>query len=297
MFFNVAAYIRLSKEDGDNLESNSITNQKDIIKEFVNNCPDMNIIDYYIDDGYSGTNFDRPAIKKLMEDIVDEKVNAVIVKDLSRLGRNHIYVDFLLEEIFPKHKIRFISILDKFDSNENEDVMDDYTVPVRSLMNDIYSHQISKKTKSVLRAKKESGEYLSPSAPYDYLKNAEDKHKLIKDIEAFNNVKMISEMALKGKLPSEIAYVLNEMNILIPSEYKKRDKLNENLEHKKWNNDRVTEILKNRVYIGEITQGKKKSESYRSHKLVNVDKKNWIITKNHHEPLVNHEPLIKFKNY
>ena len=92
--WNVAAYIRLSKEDGDNLESNSITNQKDIIKEFVNNCPDMNIIDYYIDDGYSGTNFDRPAIKKLMDDIVDEKVNAVIVKDLSRLGRNHIYVDF-----------------------------------------------------------------------------------------------------------------------------------------------------------------------------------------------------------
>lgn len=178
----VGAYIRLSKEDGDNLESNSITNQKDIIKQFVDNCPDMTIVENYIDDGYSGTNFDRPAVKKLMDDIVDEKVNAVIVKDLSRLGRNHIYVDFLLEEIFLKHKIRFISILDKFDSNENEDIMDDYTVPVRSLMNDIYSHQTSKKTKSVLRAKKESGEYLSPSAPYGYLKDAEDKHKLIKDI-------------------------------------------------------------------------------------------------------------------
>ena len=165
MEYKVGAYIRLSKEDGDNLESNSITNQKDIIKQFVDNCPDMTIVENYIDDGYSGTNFDRPAIKKLMEVIVDEKVTAVIVKDLSRLGRNHIYVDFLLEEIFPKHKIRFISILDKFDSNENEDIMNDYTVLVRSLMNDIYSHQISKKTKSVLRAKKESGEYLSPSAP------------------------------------------------------------------------------------------------------------------------------------
>jgi len=291
--WNVAAYIRLSKEDGDNIESNSITNQKDIIKQFVDNCPDMTVAEFYIDDGYSGTNFDRPAIKKLMEDIVDEKVNAVIVKDLSRLGRNHIYVDFLLEEIFPKHKIRFISISDKFDSNENEDVMDDYTVPVRSLMNDIYSHQISKKTKSVLRAKKESGEYLSPSAPYGYLKDPEDKHKLIKDIEASNNVKMIFEMSLKGKLPSEIAFSLNEMDIFIPSEYKKRDKINENLEHKKWNNDRVTEILKNRVYIGEITQGKKKSESYRSHRLVNVDKENWIITKNHHEPLVSEEDFNK----
>ena len=199
--WNVAAYIRLSKEDGDNIESNSITNQKDIIKQFVDNCPDMTVAEFYIDDGYSGTNFDRPAIKKLMDDIVDEKVNAVIVKDLSRLGRNHIYVDFLLEEIFPKHKIRFISILDKFDSNER--------------------------------------------------------------------------------------------NILIPSEYKKKDKLNENLERKKLNNDRVTEILKNRVYIGEITQEKKKSESYRSHKLVNVDKENWIITKNHHEPLVSKEDSNK----
>lgn len=105
-------------------------------------------------------------------------------------------------------------------------------------------------------------------------------------MEASNKVKMIFEMALKGKLPSEIAYTLNEKNILIPSEYKKKAKINENSGHKKWNNDRVTEILKNRVYIGEITQGKKKSESYRSHKLVNVDKENWIITKNHHEPLV-----------
>ena len=140
----MAAYMRLSKEDNENMISNSINNQRVLINEYIAKHQDLNLIDYYIDDGYSGTSFNRPAFKRLLEDIRDKKVNAIIIKDLSRFGRNHIEVDNYIENIFPMLNVRFISIVDGFDSFKNLDGVDDFIVPIKNLMNDAYAKDISK---------------------------------------------------------------------------------------------------------------------------------------------------------
>ena len=152
--WNVAAYLRLSKEDNDNKESNSIINQKELIEQYIRSKSDLQLVDYYIDDGYSGTNFDRLAFTRLLEDIRDKKVNVIIVKDLSRFGRNHIEVDNYIENIFPMLNVRFVSIVDGLDSYENSDGVDDFIVPIKNLMNDAYAKDISKKVKTALITKK-----------------------------------------------------------------------------------------------------------------------------------------------
>ena len=146
--YNIGAYIRISNEEKDKLESNSINNQRVLINEYIAKHQDLNLIDYYIDDGYSGTSFNRPAFKRLLEDIRGKKVNAIIVKDLSRFGRNHIEVDNYIENIFPMLNVRFISIVDGFDSYENSDGVYDLIVPIKNLINDAYAKDISKKVKT-----------------------------------------------------------------------------------------------------------------------------------------------------
>ena len=146
--YNIGAYIRISNEEKDKLESNSINNQRVLINEYIAKHQDLNLIDYYIDDGYSGTSFNRPAFKRLLEDIRGKKVNAIIVKDLSRFGRNHIEVDNYIENIFPMLNVRFISIVDGFDSYENSDGVYDLIVTIKNLINDAYAKDISKKVKT-----------------------------------------------------------------------------------------------------------------------------------------------------
>lgn len=147
MKYNIGAYIRISNEENDKLKSNSINNQKELINEYIAKHQDLNLIEYYIDDGYSGTSFDRPAFIRLLEDIRGKKVNAIIVKDLSRFGRNHIEVDNYIENIFPMLNVRFISIVDGFDSLKNLDGVDDLIEPIKNLINDAYAKDISKKVK------------------------------------------------------------------------------------------------------------------------------------------------------
>lgn len=197
-FWNVAAYLRLSKEDNENMISNSISNQKMLINEHIAKHQDLNLLDYYIDDGYSGTSFNRPAFKRLLEDIRDKKVNAIIVKDLSRFGRNHIEVDNYIENIFPVLNVRFISIIDGFDSLKNSDGVDDLIVPIKNLINDAYAKDISKKVKTALITKKKNGEFVGSYAPYGYCKSKFDKHKFIIDEEALKIVKIIFEKTING---------------------------------------------------------------------------------------------------
>lgn len=219
--YKVGAYLRLSKEEFNNeKESNSITNQKLIIDNYLKEHKEYKLVDYYIDDGYSGTTFDRPQYKRMLKDIVEGKVNTIIVKDLSRFGRNHIESDNYIENILPGYNVRFISIIDEIDSFKNPKSVSIIEIPLKNLMNDEYARDISEKVKSTLRIKQLNGEFIGVTAPYGYLKNSKDKHKFIIDKEASYVVKKIFNMILLGNSRKEIAEHLNSKNILTPSLYK-----------------------------------------------------------------------------
>ena len=293
--YKVAGYIRLSKEDKMKDESNSVTNQKAIIESYIKKTEDLEFIDFYIDDGYSGTTFDRPEYKRMFKDIVEGKINTVIVKDLSRFGRNHIQSDdyienILIENILPGYNVRFISIIDEIDSFKNPKSVNSIAVPLKNLMNDQYARDISEKVRSTLKVKQLNGEFIGVTAPYGYLKNPKDKHKFIIDKEASYIVKKIFNMILLGKSRKEIAEHLNNKNVLTPSLYKlnKENTNNEELmRSKKWNAEIVNRILRNETYTGPIIQNIKTKPNYRTDKLIDVNKDEWIITENHHEPIIN----------
>ena len=219
--YKVGAYLRLSKEEFNNeKESNSITNQKLIIDNYLKEHKEYKLVDYYIDDGYSGTTFDRPQYKRMLKDIVEGKVNTIIVKDLSRFGRNHIESDNYIENILPGYNVRFISIIDEIDSFKNPKSVSSIEIPLKNLMNDQYARDISEKVRSTLKIKQLNGEFIGVTAPYGYLKNSKDKHKFIIDKEASYVVKKIFNMILLGNSRKEIAEHLNSKNILTPSLYK-----------------------------------------------------------------------------
>ena len=287
--YKVAGYIRLSKEDKIKDESNSVTNQKAIIESYINKNEDLEFVDFYIDDGYSGTTFDRPEYKRMFKDVVDGQVNTVIVKDLSRFGRNHIQSDDYIENILPGYNVRFISIIDEIDSFKNPKSVSSIAVPLKNLMNDQYARDISEKVRSTLKMKQLNGEFIGVTAPYGYLKNPRDKHNFIIDKEASYIVKKIFNMILLGKSRKEIAEHLNNKNVLTPSLYKlSTEKTNneELIRSKKWNAEIVNRILRNETYTGTLIQNIKTKPNYRTDKLIDVNKDEWIITENHHEPII-----------
>jgi len=286
--WKVAAYLRLSKEDNDKMESNSIVSQREIIESFLSKNSDLELVDYYIDDGYSGTNFKRPDFERLLLDMKNKKINCIIVKDLSRFARNHIEADMYIENIFPALNIRFISVTEKIDSFKNPDLMDSLIVPFKNLLNDAYAKDISKKVRSALTAKRLNGEFIGSFATYGYMKHPRYKNKLIIDEEASKNVVEIFEGIINGKTPQEIANELNKNEILTPALYKRKaeTKDNDTNMNKKWDAKMINKILKDRIYIGDLIQGKRKVENYRTHKLINTKEDEWIITQNHHKPII-----------
>lgn len=287
--FKTAGYIRLSKEDKIKDESNSVTNQKLIITSFVEKNEDLELIDFYIDDGYSGTTFDRPEYKRMFKDIVEGKANTIIVKDLSRFGRNHIQSDDYIENILPGYNVRFISIIDDIDSYKNPKSVNSIAVPLKNLMNDQYARDISEKVRSTLKIKQLNGEFIGVTAPYGYLKNPKDKHKFIIDKETSYIIKKIFNMILLGKSRKEIAEHLNNKNVLTPSMYKlSKEKTNneELIRSKKWNAEIVNRILRNETYTGTLIQNIKTKPNYRIDKLIDVNKDEWIKLANHHEPII-----------
>lgn len=294
--YKVVGYIRLSKEDKIKDESNSVTNQKLIIDLYVKKNENLELIDFYIDDGYSGTTFERPDFKRMIRDITENKVNTIIVKDLSRFGRNHIESDNYLENILPGYNVRFISIIDDIDSLKNPKSVNSIAVPLKNLMNDQYARDISEKVRSILKIKQLNGEFIGVTAPYGYLKDSKDKHKFIIDRESSYIVKKIFNMILLGKSRKEIAEHLNNKNILTPSLYKlsKEKTNNEELTlSKKWNAEIVNRILRNETYTGTLIQNIKTKPNYRTDKLIDVNKNEWIVTENHHEPIISKDKFDK----
>ena len=218
-------YLRLSKEDGDvagseTLQSNSIENQKEYIEDYLQSKPEIRVVDFYIDDGYSGVNFDRPDFQRMLQDIKDKKINCVIVKDLSRLGRNYIEVGKYIERLFPFLGVRFIAINDNFDSADDAALSNNIIVPFKNLINDAYCRDISIKIRSHLEVKRKRGEFIGAFPVYGYMRG-EDKNKLIVDPYAAEIVKEIFGMKMDGMSQQAIADELNRLGILFPAEYKK----------------------------------------------------------------------------
>ncbi len=275
---NVGAYLRLSKEEfNSNKESNSIINQKQIINNYLKKHKEYKLVDYYIDDGYSGTNYDRPEFQRMLEDIKNNRIDVIIIKDLSRLGRNYIETGNFIEVVFPAMGVSVISIVEKTEINSSNYYGDDF-VSLKNLFNDMYAKDISKKVRSSLIAKRHNGEFVGKLAPYGYIKDPKDKHKFLIDENVSYIIKKMFDMIISGKSRKEIADFLNNRDIETPSEYLNINTNKDMVVMKKWNSEMVNKILRNENYIGVLIQGKKRKMNYRVNKKINIDKENWIIT-------------------
>ncbi len=281
--YKAANYSRLSRDDGDNLESESITNQRDFMKNYIKQQDDILLIDEYYDDGYTGGNFNRPAWQKLIKDIENKKIDTIITKDLSRMGRDYIQMGEYIERIFPEKGIRYIAINDDIDTLYETPGLD--YLQFKLMFNDFYIKDGSKKIRKIMRGKKEQGQYTGWKGIYGYKRDPSDKHKLIIDEEVKDIVIRMFDLAKKGYRPKAIADIFSLENIPNPSTYAHLLRNNSTL----WCERTVEELLKNPTYIGHLTQGKRKKVSYKSKKEIRVPKEDWIIVKNTHEAIIDEE--------
>ena len=284
--FNVGIYIRLSQEDKDKKyesDSESVINQKELLRNYVKNN-NFNLVKEYVDDGFSGTDFERPGFKSLLEDINNKKINCVIVKDLSRLGRDHIMTGYYIETFFPENNIRFISILESFDSFKNQASNDSSTFIIAC--NDYYSKQNSVKIRNVLNEKRKNGKFIGSLPSFGYMRDPKDKGHLIPNPETAPIVKKIFKWRADGIGPTEIATRLNNNNVPTPSGYKKTNFSSRLIDRDTWNISTVKKILTNRIYTGDMVQHTQTKVNYKSKKKINLDESLWMIVENTHEPLV-----------
>lgn len=284
-------YIRLSREDGDKQESESIGNQRKILQRYVKEN-NLCLVKEYVDDGISGTTFDRPSFNELLQDIENQNINMVITKDLSRLGRDYIKTGFYLEDYFPKNNIRYVAITDGIDTyidSTNNDI-----TPFKAIMNDMYAKDISKKIRSVLKEKQQQGEYMCSIPAYGYKRHPSIKNKLIVDEQVRSVVEKIFEMYANGHGSVEIVSFLNKNNYLSPTGYRKTGLVqDENKTNYNWNEVTLCNMLKNEVYIGNTVQNKRSIISYKVKKFRTVDKEEHIRVDNTHESIIDKETFGK----
>jgi len=297
--YKAAIYVRLSKEDGDvsdasKAESNSISNQKELIKDFLKDKQDIVIVSERVDDGYSGVNFERPAFQLMLEDIKQGKVDCVVVKDLSRFGRNYIESGRYIEKIFPMLGVRFIAINDNYDSLTGKSQTDEIVIPFKNLINDAYCRDISIKIRSHLDVKRRKGEFIGSFTIYGYAKDEHDHNKIVIDEYAAGVVRDIYQWKISGMSQQRIADKLNDMGVLSPAEYKKSCgiKYSANLQTKKqaiWSAVAITRILTNESYTGTLIQGKVTTPNYKVKKTVIKDEEDWVVIPNAFEAIITKE--------
>lgn len=287
--YNAGIYVRLSQEDDRAGESLSIENQKMILTKYVAD-QGWTLVDIYVDDGYSGTDFNRPAVTQLLEDAKNGKINLIICKDLSRFGRNYIEVGQYVDYIFPTYNIRFIALNDNVDTaNQNSAAMD--MMPIVNIFNEWHCASTSKKIKAVIEANAKAGKYRSTYAPYGYIKGDNDKHLPVIDPEAAANVKRMFEMRATGISPRHIADALNDEHILTPTDY--RDKKDGTVCTKRsahlWSGEVVRRMLHNPTYLGHLVQLRTTSISYKNHKVINRAPEDMVVVENTHEAIISQE--------
>ena len=292
MDYRVALYIRLSKEDESEEPSQSVQNQESLLREFVQQHR-LSVYDTYIDDGWSGTSFDRPAFQRMIADIEAKKVNMVITKDLSRLGRDYILTGHYMERYFPEHRVRYISLLDGIDTGVDSTAND--ITPFRAIMNDMYAKDISKKIKSVKRDKQRKGQFIGGKPVYGYKMHPTEKNKIVIDEEVAPIVRWIFSLALSGMSCRNIAALLNQERVPTPATYAGLPVAKPGPYTGLWSSERVSQMLQNETYIGNMVQGHSVKISYKSKKCLKQDPANWVVVEGTHEPLVDAETFQKVR--
>lgn len=283
-------YYRLSREDGDKAESDSIKNQKVLVEDYAA-AKGFSLVNEYADDGFTGTNFNRPSFNRLMEDVQAGKVNCIIVKDLSRLGRNYIEMGRYMTRIFPSMGVRLIAINDGYDSIDDENASNQIIVPFKNLINDAYCRDMSMKIRSQLDLKRRMGKFIGSFSTYGYEKDPEDHNHLIIDETAAKVVELIFNMKLDGFGSLAIAKKLNEMKVPTPLEYKRICGLNyacgfRSSQDAAWSVTAINRILRNEIYAGIMIQGKRRKINYKVRQVVSVGREEWIRVENTHEAIV-----------
>ena len=290
MDYYVTLYIRLSKEDESEGPSQSVQNQKSLLREFVQQHR-LSVFDTYVDDGWSGTSFDRSSFQRMIGDIETKKVNMVITKDLSRLGRDYIMTGHYMERYFPEHRVRYISLLDGIDTGV--DSMANDITPFRAIMNDMYAKDISKKIKSVKRDKQRKGQFIGGEPMYGHKTHPTEKNKIIIDEEVAPVVRRIFALALSGMSCRKIATTLNEEGVQHPATYCGWKVGNPGLYTGLWSSERISEMLKNETYIGNMVQGCMVKISYKSKKCLRQSSENWVVVEGTHERIIDSETFQK----
>jgi len=292
MDYHVGLYIRLSKEDESEGPSESVNNQKSLLNEFVKEHR-LSVYDTYVDDGWSGTSFHRPDFKRLIDDIEAKKVNMVITKDLSRLGRDYIMTGHYMERYFPEKRVRYISLLDGIDTGVDSTAND--ITPFRAIMNDMYAKDISKKIKSVKRDKQRKGLFIGGKPLYGYKMHPTEKNRIIVDEEVSPLVRRIFNMALEGMSCHQIAAKLNAEKVPTPATYAGLNQGRVGPYAGMWSSERISDMLQNETYIGNMVQGRSVKINYKSQKCIKQARENWVVVEGTHEPLVDRDTFEKIR--
>ena len=289
--YRATDYLRLSYTENHENESDSIANQKKLIEDYVKGHPDIELVSEKVDDGYSGILFDRPAFQEMMQDIMEGRVNCVIVKDLSRLGREYIETGRYLRRIFPAYGVRFIAINDNIDT-AHEHAGDDLNISMKNLINDAYCHDISVKTRSALEVKRKKGDYVGACPVYGYRKSAENRNQLVVDEYAARVVRDIFRAKIDGRSAKRIADELNALGVLSPLAYK----ISRGLPHPKggfadrpdakWSATTVIRILQDEIYTGTLVQGRQGTYNHKLRNVIQKPDEEWIRVENAHEAII-----------
>lgn len=291
VLFKAGLYARLSHEKEENIERGTIETQMELMKNYVKDHEDIVIEEEYYDASFTGTNFERPDFKRMLEDAKTGRINCIIVKDLSRLGRNYVEMGNYIERVFPFLNVRFIAVTDDFDSfRPGTDLM----MPLKNIVNEFYAKDISKKVSTAHRRKWTTDEYMCGFAPYGYLKSKTEKNRIVVDEATAGNVRLIYKLFLEGKGYTPIAKYLNEQGIMSPLMYLKSLGYQQNVRtNGVWTKTTVKSILTNQAYIGSAVHGKVVIEKYNNIPLHATDPSEWVVVENTHEPLIDKKTFEK----
>ncbi len=296
--WKIAKYIRLSRYDGDNLESYSVSNQRKLLDDYIEDNEEFTLSFEFIDDDYTGTNFERPGFQRMMKEIELGNINCIIVKDLSRFARNYIEAGRFLEEVLPSYNCRVISIIDGVDSFKNPDAATGIMVRFKNLMHDQTSQDTSRKVRETKDMLRRNGKNISPP-PFGYIRDPEDKYKMKVDNEAAEIVRMIFDMYLSGIGFVRIAQKLNSLGILTKSEYKRTGSLyssDDTYQSKGWRANEVRKIIVNKTYMGSLDQKRTTTRNYKDRKVIYLDESEHIIVHNTHEPIIDKKTFEKVQD-
>ncbi len=293
--YRTAAYARLSVEDSKNPDGGVIENQLSLIRNYIDSKPYLTQTAEYIDNGVTGTRFDRPEFMRMIDDMRAGKIDCIVVKDLSRLGRNCLEAGEYLDKIFPFFGIRFIAVTDGYDSMESSASEDGLIVPLKNLINEAYAKDMSKKVSTAIGIKQRQGKFIGCRAPYGYMKSPGDKNRLVIDKEVSGIVARIFECKAAGMGNGAIAKMLNEEGIASPMRYRYEKGLtkNERYAHGLWNDSTVAAVILNPAYIGDMEQGTQKEAMYMGIKKYKPEKPERIYVAGTHEPIISRELFCK----